>query len=87
MADEAFRDPKDTWLRRARKRLGLTQAEAGARVGLSENRWSEVEGGDGCQLETALAIEELTGVAPRDWHRTDDGPPTASAGAAAVAAE
>lgn len=85
MSEPAQPLARDNWLRRARKRLGLTQAAAGALVGLSENRWSEIEAGMSCALSTALAIEALTGIAPKDWRRTDEGPPLDAAPALAAA--
>lgn len=75
MSDTGQPPTRDTWLRRARERLGLTQGLAAVEVGISRNRWSEIEAGMSCELSTALAIETLTGVAPKDWRRTDEGPP------------
>jgi transcriptional regulator with XRE-family HTH domain len=78
-----------TWLRRWRDRQGLTQDDAAAQVGISRNRWSEIETGSGdCTLDTALKIEALTGIAPKDWRRTDaeKGPHTNDGGPGALAA-
>lgn len=62
---------RDTWLRQWRLRTNRTQADAGASAGVSHNRWSEIERGAAPDYETALQIERVTGIAPRDFFRRD----------------
>lgn len=39
---------------------GLTQQDVADAIGLSKSRVSEIEGGSGCSLQTALKIEAFT---------------------------
>lgn len=62
---------RDTWLRQWRLRTNRTQDDVGAAVGVSRNRWSEIERGHAPEFETALKIERVTGIPPRDFFRRD----------------
>lgn len=62
---------KDTWLRQWRVREGLTQTEVAERAGVSRNRLSEIESGHHCELSVALKLETITGIAPKNFFRTD----------------
>lgn len=62
----------ETWLeqwRHGAKAHPLTQAECAAAVGISRSRWSEIEAGAACFMETALKIQAFTGIAPADFHK------------------
>lgn len=60
-----------TWLRQWREREGLSQTALGAEVGVSRNRWSEIEAGESPGFDVGLEIEKVTGIPPRDFFRTD----------------
>jgi transcriptional regulator with XRE-family HTH domain len=49
-------------VRDLRRAHGLSQADAAARAGLNQTRWSRVEGGDQPRLGDLLAIQHLFGV-------------------------
>lgn len=60
-----------TWLRQWREREGVSQDWMGERVGVSRNRWSEIEGGESPAFDAGLEIEKVTGIPPREFFRTD----------------
>lgn len=62
-----------TWLRQWRERDRLSQDECAGAVGVSRNRWSEIENDHPSKPahDTTLAIERFTGIPPRDFFRTD----------------
>lgn len=51
---------------------GLTQVEVADAIKISKSRLSEIEGGSGCSLDTALKIEVYTNgaVRPSDLARS-----------------
>lgn len=67
-------------LRRWRNAQGLTLQVVADGLGISKNRLSEIESGQGCSLDTALKIELFTdgAVAPRDL-RPEPAPATDAA--------
>ena len=55
-----------TALGRWRRAANLSQADAAKLLGISKNRYSEIEGGDSSlSLQLALTIEKVTGIPPR----------------------
>jgi HTH-type transcriptional regulator/antitoxin HipB len=68
-------------LRSARKRRGLTQAEVGARLGLSQNRVSHLEGhADELSLEQLLIWCAVVGLELHLGERPTAGTPAPSTG-------
>jgi len=64
----------DTPLRIQRKNLGLTLADLAERVGITQGQLSRIERGGRASLNTAVKIEEITGVSAAEIARSANAP-------------